>query len=596
MKRTFEYFIEDGNIQQLESKRPKRVITTTLLYPQAQQCLASMYNNPLVSDFKVHLKQSQETIYAHSVVLVANSEYFRAMITLPTLESKEREISIDDLTMEKTAKLVIKILYTGVLEDINESNIIDIMVFCNEYCLEELRNSCETYLLDHINPDNCFIIAQLDNQIFETLVQNAKQYIRMNITEALSGTSVSYLSFEALLNMITHFQYNISYTSASAAIKQWVDADPDRKSERIKLLRLLIQHPVKNMEQHEVISDIDHFILNEVDEDSTRGTLAKELIQLAATRFISSSNIIKSNSLQYFNEENILELIEKHSWPETAVDLPKVISQWLERNPDRKQDAFSFIRKMSEHMTGEPEPYISDLTRLFIHMTMGISTCCSLSKHFRILRNTLEQSKIYIIQTELLAFFDRKKKVFTCEQLFIIQVCFGIVEHEVSVRTSNTILEKLLRILNANDSQCPLPNINRANYKSIVHFLFGYYYISNLDYDKALSHHKEALQEAPLAQSFGSIGFLTSSVQKDDKAAIEEYTKGINLDPFNVILHGMRAASYRLLGDFKMAAEDFKKAVELEPTNKHASNWKTWLDRCMTKLHEAELEQHGTTL
>lgn len=52
---------------------------------------------------------------------------------------------------------------------------------------------------------------------------------------------------------------------------------------------------------------------------------------------------------------------------------------------------------------------------------------------------------------------------------------------------------------------------------------------------------------------------------KDYPAAIEAYTKAIDLDPTNPVFYSNRAAAYSSSGDHDKAVMDAEKAIEVDP-------------------------------
>ena len=51
----------------------------------------------------------------------------------------------------------------------------------------------------------------------------------------------------------------------------------------------------------------------------------------------------------------------------------------------------------------------------------------------------------------------------------------------------------------------------------------------------------------------------------DFEAAIEDYSRAIDLDPENALFYSGRAVAYNLKKDFEAAIEDFNKAIDLDP-------------------------------
>jgi hypothetical protein len=103
-----------------EKKKKSKVIASS---PKSYSLIYQNYfNNKKYSD--ITIKIGEETIFAHKMILISNSEFFEK------LEDNSFEFPKEDFP---TAKNLIKFYYTGIFEYTEESSVLLFAILANKY-------------------------------------------------------------------------------------------------------------------------------------------------------------------------------------------------------------------------------------------------------------------------------------------------------------------------------------------------------------------------------------------------------------------------------------------------------------------------------
>ena len=111
-----------------------------------------------------------------------------------------------------------------------------------------------------------------------------------------------------------------------------------------------------------------------------------------------------------------------------------------------------------------------------------------------------------------------------------------------------------------------------------MYFELGEYRLAIRDWSAAITRDSENVNPTPyhnLAVAYEEIG--------EHSLAVELYTKVIELDPNWDHRYFKRGCCYLKMGEYRKAIEDFKIALQLEPTSNAASEQ---LEAALSKLEE----------
>ena len=103
----------------------------------------------------------------------------------------------------------------------------------------------------------------------------------------------------------------------------------------------------------------------------------------------------------------------------------------------------------------------------------------------------------------------------------------------------------------------------------------GYDYLLNDEYDAAIGDFDQAIAAEPSCSVAYSRRALAYFLHPHDifSAAVSDFNRAIVLDPRNAEAHYYRGMLRQFTGDESAAEEDYRRAVELDPTVKHTARW-----------------------
>ncbi|POG78989.1 uncharacterized protein OCT59_005026 [Rhizophagus irregularis] len=124
-----------------------------------------LLNDKNTSDFIIKLKEELSTtnnyknileknFYLHSKILISKSDYFKALFNSQMIESKNRFLNLNDLSLNIFEKLLLYIYYDNIdnLNDINDW--IDLLYISSRFLIPKLVQICEFSIRNYVNIDN----------------------------------------------------------------------------------------------------------------------------------------------------------------------------------------------------------------------------------------------------------------------------------------------------------------------------------------------------------------------------------------------------------------------------------------------------------
>ncbi len=123
------------------------------------QYLISLYSSDSLTDITITC--ADETFDLHSPVLSHGSGYFCSVFNKPDGGRSEDELSssvnLDFIPPIEphTFRMIVDSLYTGIVKDMNERNVTDILEGSHHLDVPLAKDACELFMLRHLNIDNC---------------------------------------------------------------------------------------------------------------------------------------------------------------------------------------------------------------------------------------------------------------------------------------------------------------------------------------------------------------------------------------------------------------------------------------------------------
>ena len=141
--------------------------------------LTTMYLNQ--KDCDVQFKIGNQQIGGHVSILSAASPVFAVMFKHDTLESKTRQVAIEDISMD-IFKMLLYYIYSGRLSRLTEEDTAK-MLFeaAHKYNIVDLMEECVDFIVDSIRVDNVLpFISWAHIYLFDKLTNSILDFIRQH--------------------------------------------------------------------------------------------------------------------------------------------------------------------------------------------------------------------------------------------------------------------------------------------------------------------------------------------------------------------------------------------------------------------------------
>nr|XP_039248508.1 uncharacterized protein LOC120326313 [Styela clava] len=209
--------------------------------------LRDLKDQDIVCDFT--MKVGVKSFMVHRAVLVACSEYFRAMFKHDTKECQENAVCMKDVEAE-AVKECIDYMYSG-NANIKVDTAGDILHAASLMQLEELRESCFKTIEENVSSENCLDIADiLEIYSCDDLQKKVELCIKNNFFDVIKTEKFASKSFDDLISFVSNFAKCDEF--AWKALKSWINYNESERSEYmdelIKLIKL-DQFPSANLLQ-----------------------------------------------------------------------------------------------------------------------------------------------------------------------------------------------------------------------------------------------------------------------------------------------------------------------------------------------------------
>jgi len=181
---------------------------------------------------------------AHSVVLSAASDYFRALFA-SELQVKEKQNSLVELKdiKETTLVEVLKFIYSGEA-NISSSNAQELVVASDYLTIPSLKSSVAQFLGESLNVSNCFALESFASQNnCDSLRQAAIKYECQHFVAAVKSEDFLSLGFDQVKELMCKDELNIAEEEeVYEAVIAWVKHDLSSREcflpDLLKCLRL----------------------------------------------------------------------------------------------------------------------------------------------------------------------------------------------------------------------------------------------------------------------------------------------------------------------------------------------------------------------
>lgn len=181
---------------------------------------------------------------SHKVVLSACCPYFRAMFTREMAESRQKQVTIQDVD-EKAMEQLIDFAYTAKIK-IDESNVQTILPAACLLQLLEIQQACCEFLKKQLDPTNCLGIKSFaDTHACTELLRIADLFTLHNFQDVIDSEEFLLLPVEELCELLTSDELNvISEEDVFSSVMKWVRYNISERRERLKEVLKYVRLPL----------------------------------------------------------------------------------------------------------------------------------------------------------------------------------------------------------------------------------------------------------------------------------------------------------------------------------------------------------------
>ncbi len=160
----------------------------------------SLLNNPLLSDVVFSFSQSKQ-IYAHKLILITRSEYFRTLFASGMQECNTNTIELENQEYH-IFLLMLEFMYTSVLR-VTPSNIVALLSCANQYGVVDLKDTLAGYFAKNIDADTvCYLMEESVFYAADELFKICMVYVANNTEKILQSEQLKHLSLETFTQVL----------------------------------------------------------------------------------------------------------------------------------------------------------------------------------------------------------------------------------------------------------------------------------------------------------------------------------------------------------------------------------------------------------
>ncbi|XP_069748660.1 kelch-like protein 24 isoform X1 [Narcine bancroftii] len=203
----------------------------------------------------VVLRVERREFHCHRAILSANSIYFWTMFCTGLQESQQGIVDLKGVSAD-TMDCVLDHMYGGRLS-IHEDNVQDLLEAADLFQMLGLRNRCEKFLEEHLDPCNCLGILSFANSFsIPALSEKSRQFLRESFTEVIQHEEFLQLPKAELLDHLSSDLLAVAREeTVFESVMSWVRHDAGARKgalrELLELVRIPLLDPIYFVEKVE---------------------------------------------------------------------------------------------------------------------------------------------------------------------------------------------------------------------------------------------------------------------------------------------------------------------------------------------------------
>lgn len=204
-------------------------------------------NNNLI-DITIFVGEKKFAIDAHKIVLASTMPYFHAMFTTDMLESRQREISLDERggTIDPNAlEALVNFAYSGKVT-ISTSNVQSLMMTASFLQLSRVREACAEFLMARLSATNVLGVKSFADQLgCASLVIACHKFVRKFFAKVSETEEFLNLSLAEVSEIVGEDElFVISEQLVFNAVLAWVKYDLSKRREDLPFLLAKVRLPL----------------------------------------------------------------------------------------------------------------------------------------------------------------------------------------------------------------------------------------------------------------------------------------------------------------------------------------------------------------
>jgi len=232
------------------------------------QTLNEMRDNESLCDYEIRV--NGQSFYCHKCLLIAMSDFFKAMLTCSMKESREKFVELKGFQSTIGIQLVLDFIYTGSI-DINFDNLLNILDSASHLQINYVLKLCSDFLTKNMNAMNCVSILKIaDTYSIPTVIDHINDFISENIVEIYQSGSDQFdqLTYDQIRYLLDNdcLQACCSEVDLFLMIAKWLETPPSqaydeeiaKETDRLKYAPELIRYVrFMNMSAEELADKVE---------------------------------------------------------------------------------------------------------------------------------------------------------------------------------------------------------------------------------------------------------------------------------------------------------------------------------------------------
>nr|XP_039271071.1 uncharacterized protein LOC120345614 [Styela clava] len=206
-----------------------------------EECKESTRADPrkgkIPTDFTINVEN--QSFNVHRDVIIAKSEYFKAMLAYDTKENQHGFVYMKDVN-PNVVRECIEFMYTGNVDEISVDieNVGEVLQASEIIQLESVRELCLKVMMEHLKPENCLTICSLASKFGSANLEEKAHQIIKDTFEVEDVTAFIKISKDDFVEWITNSHR--SNELIWEAIGHWLNHDiENRNNDILELIELM---------------------------------------------------------------------------------------------------------------------------------------------------------------------------------------------------------------------------------------------------------------------------------------------------------------------------------------------------------------------